>query len=35
MQATLALGSFLAFGAIVVGVSGRLKYPAWRVDHQQ
>jgi hypothetical protein len=32
---TLAVGSFLAFGAIVVGAVGGLKYQAWRVDHQQ
>ena len=32
---TLALGSFLAFGAIVVGAIGGVKYQAWRVDHQQ
>lgn len=31
---TLALGSFLAFGAIVAGAIGGIKYQAWRVDHQ-
>jgi hypothetical protein len=31
---TLALGSFLAFGAIVVGAIGGIKYQSWRVDHQ-
>jgi uncharacterized membrane protein YedE/YeeE len=31
---TLALGSFLAFGAIVIGAIGGVKYQAWRVEHQ-
>jgi uncharacterized protein len=31
---TLALGSFLAFGAIFVGAIGGVKYQAWRVEHQ-
>jgi len=31
---TLALGSFLAFGAIIVGAIGGVKYQAWRVAHQ-
>ncbi|HTT12503.1 MAG TPA: YeeE/YedE family protein [Burkholderiaceae bacterium] len=32
---TLALGSFLAFGAIVAGAIGGVKYQAWRVERQQ
>jgi uncharacterized protein len=32
---TLALGSFLAFGAIIAGAIGGMKYQAWRVEHQQ
>jgi hypothetical protein len=31
---TLALGSFFAFGAIVVGAIGGVKYQAWRVERQ-
>jgi uncharacterized membrane protein YedE/YeeE len=31
---TLAVGSFLAFGAILIGAIGGVKYQAWRVEHQ-
>jgi uncharacterized membrane protein YedE/YeeE len=31
---TLALGSFLAVGAIVVGCVAALKYQMWRLDNQ-
>jgi uncharacterized membrane protein YedE/YeeE len=31
---TLALGSFLAFGAIVVGAIAGVRYQEWRVGHQ-
>ena len=30
---TLALGSFLAVGAIVAGCVAALKYQMWRLDH--
>jgi len=30
---TLALGSFLAFGAIVAGAIGGVKYQAWRIEN--
>jgi len=29
---TLAIGSFLAFGAIIVGCTAALKYQYWRIE---